>query len=83
MTHINNKNRMNFLEENFSSYTIIKIEPTCYETYPCQHKVEVKFNNDNINVVLTGTTIANYYKFNKFEIPLHFNEYISYHSGLN
>ncbi len=74
---------MNFVPEDFASYSILKIEPTCYETYPCQHKVEVKINNNNISVVLSGVTIANYFKYNKFEIPLHFNEYISYHSYLN
>jgi hypothetical protein len=74
---------MDFIPEDFSSYTILNINPTCYLVYPCKHDVEVKFNNCIINITLSGLTIAEYYKYHKYDIPLHFNEYISLHAGRN
>ncbi len=67
----------------FSSYTILNINPKCYHEYPCKHDVEVKFNNDIISVTLSGLTIAEYYKYHKQDIPFHFNEYISHHADRN
>ncbi len=74
------KKKDDFLDKkqyDYSSYKIKKVDDDlCYQTYPCQHRVKVKIDNDTIYVLLCGRTIANYYKYNKLDVPSHFKNYI-------
>ncbi len=54
----------------------MKVYDLCRQSYPCQHSVEVKINNDTICVLLGARTIVNYYKYHKLDVPSHFKRYI-------
>jgi hypothetical protein len=65
--------------EDYSSYTIVKIDIMCHQSYPCHHNVNIKLNNlDNIiSVIMSGDKIANYYKHNNIIIPQHYIMYVN------
>ena len=57
----------------------------CYETYPCQHYVTVKYSDGSqkeFPELLFGDKIVQMYKNNHLEVPDHFKEYDPDHDEL-
>ena len=68
---------MDSLDNN--EYEIINIEAMCHESFPCYHNVKIKINNNDeiIDKIIRGDTIANYYKNNNIVVPQHFVIYLN------
>ena len=64
--------------DNFN-FDILNIDTMCYESFPCQHKVTIKYHDtkEEKTVMMMGNTIANYYKHNNIIVPQHFVIYLN------
>jgi hypothetical protein len=62
--------------EKYDQYKIVNINPRCYDSYPCFHKVLISFNNEEQEVLMRGDEIG-YYQKHHGKMSLHFMNYIS------
>ena len=61
------------------NFDILNIDAMCYESFPCQHKITIKYHDtkEEKTVMMMSNTIANYYKHNNIIVPQHFVIYLN------